>query len=130
MWFSPGGEAFLVASSRFHLAVIDFGPWCTLHLENANETPLHPRQGMIHQNVISGHVQREIDDGSAASRDGVSLYPACWGALHVTQAVDTIEDFPNHVKGRGEIWTADAKEDAHRLADFCLHRMELGECTH
>src|SRR5262245_44164314 len=85
---------------------------------------------MIHQDVISGHIQFEIDDGSAASRDGNGLYPPGGRALYVAQTVNAIENFPDHVKGRSEVWTADAKEDAHRFAHSCFHRMELGERTH
>src|SRR5262245_59519915 len=119
-----------MAASWLHLSFINLGPWLALHLENANQAPLHARKGMIHQDVVPGHIQLEIHDGCAARRDGDGLHTPSGRALHVAQSVNTIEDFSDDVKRRGKVWTADTKENADRFAHLRLHRVEFRERAH
>src|SRR6478735_5329727 len=84
---------------------------------------------MILKDIITGYVEFEFDDGGPARGNSRGLHAARGRALHVTEAINPIEDLANDVERRGVVGAAYSKEDPHRLAHLCFHRVELGQCS-
>ena len=82
---------------------------------------------MVYEYIVAGDFDIELDHGCASGRDE--------GGLHVGErrtgerglVVHPVEDFADHVEGRGEVGSADTEEDANAFTDIGFERLLIFE---
>ena len=98
------------------------------NVQDAEQAALGARERVIDQRVVAGHLELELGDRPRRPAGRVTVcMPSSGCADHAAERVDLVEDLADHVERRGEVRAADAEEDAHRLADLGLQRMQLGQ---
>ena len=86
---------------------------------------LQPAEAVVDQDVAARHLDLELDHRRATGRHqrGLDVGQRLAGALRV----DPVEDLADDVEAGGQVRTADAEEDADRLADLGLEGVVAGQ---
>src|SRR5581483_3357615 len=100
-----------------------------IDLEDADEAPHRPRQGMVDQHVVAGDLDLELDHRRATRRDGDRLDVGERRRGQRAEGIGTVEDLADDVEGRSGVRTAIAEEDADGLADLGGERVLLGDAA-
>src|ERR1043166_3027046 len=87
-----------VSTSRLDLTIEDFPVGGPFDMQDADQTPLGAREGVIDQDIVARHIQLEFRDDGAARRHNDGLYAAQWLAQDAAKIVDAIENLTDHVE--------------------------------
>src|SRR4030095_3141843 len=107
--------------------LVDVGVVRASDFKHASEASLDSAQRMVDQHELAGDFQLEINDCCATRRYGRGLHIFHRCGRQGSQIVYPVEDFADHVEGRGVVRTADPEENTDCLAGLGLERLLLGE---
>ncbi len=112
MFLFGGQNVRLVAALR----VVDFRLRVTICIQVSCQSALQAGEGVVHQNVTSGHFELEFNHRGATGRDQGGLHVDHRRGAERSQVVNLVEHLADDVEGRSEIGAAHAEEDAHGFA--------------
>ena len=100
-----------------------------VHNQESGKATLDLRQCVVNDCIMARALNFEIDDGCTPRRHSYGLHASDGWRAEARALVHVIKDLADHMEGRCEVGTTDAKIDTDRLPNAGAQRMRFGQCA-